>query len=259
MSTTANLLAAASLLTLPGILTAQDQLVDIGLYEAEHGRVEIRATPHSDFDGILSALVFTLRWDKTSDASLGRPLQNDAEGNYIPLSKSGEVQEEADHMYQVFSGIGLQTIGAAGLHWSSGKQYVLASIPVEGRANIELVNDAWTDDIHHNGSYYVSLNGVDRTGVIERSMAAGGEGAFELSVLPNPNNGHFVLTVKAPEESDLRYELTSSGGHIVQQRTIKGVDGIFRQDFDISSMSNGVYYLKLIQNDRIIVRKVMFQ
>ncbi|MBK6832062.1 MAG: hypothetical protein IPG92_15620 [Flavobacteriales bacterium] len=46
------------------IAASAQQSVDIGLYEAEDGALEIRVTPATDLDGVLSNLSFTLAWDK---------------------------------------------------------------------------------------------------------------------------------------------------------------------------------------------------
>ena len=44
--------------------------VDIGLYQ-NNGVLEVKVRPESDFSGIFSSVVFTVRWDANSGATLG--------------------------------------------------------------------------------------------------------------------------------------------------------------------------------------------
>lgn len=260
MNNRTTLLATAfALLGTSASTLAQDAAVDVGLYEGENGNLEVRVISHGDFDGIFSSLVFTLRWDRTSGAELGQPLQPDAIASYMPIRPSGDVQEEGGSNYQVFAGFGMETIRTGSTAWVAGKEYLIAEIPVVGHTKVELVNDGWTQDIHHNGDYFVSLGGLDRTGAITKSLAVGGLPGFDFSVLPNPNNGLFALTVSMPEEKDLWISLASSSGRIVVEQQLKNTSGTFRKDFDLSGMSNGVYYLRLVMDGKTIIKKVVFQ
>ena len=177
----------------------------------------------------------------------------------MPVRPSGPVHEEGTYNYQIYSGIGLEAIADGGSSWVAGKEYLIAEIPMMGRAKVELLNDTWTDDIHNNGGYYISLGGLDRTGAIVKSLATGGRPDFDFSVLPNPNNGRFTLTVNIPEESDLAITLVSSSGRTVLDQQNRNASGTFRKEVDLSGFSTGVYYLKLVLDGRTIIKKVIFQ
>jgi hypothetical protein len=250
----------ALMAALAGVSSAQAQeAVDIALHPGSDGNLEVRVVPRSDFDGIFSALVFTLRWDATTGATLGRPVQDDVEMATIAVERSGQVHNEGNTNYQIYAGFGMQRLADAGRTWEAGKEYTVATIPVEGGANVELVNDGWTGQDVNNGDFYVSLGGQDLTGNILKGIAVGGNGELGLSVVPNPNRGLFNISIEIPEVIDLRIELVSATGKLVYSEELSGFSGTFRKDMDLTGASSGVYYLKLHQENNVIVRKVLFQ
>ncbi|HEY0978013.1 MAG TPA: T9SS type A sorting domain-containing protein [Flavobacteriales bacterium] len=259
MRTTMNILAGLALISTSVNAQAQDHRVDIGLHEGADGTLEVRLVPRSDLDGIVSGLVFTLRWERASDASLGAVLQDGSVRSCLPVRASGAVEQEGDYYYQVFSGEGMQPLAGMDLLWEADHEYTIATIPVHGHAQVALLNDAWTDDIHHNGTFFVSLGGRLRTGSILKSMAMGGRPELQLSVVPNPNQGRFTITFQTPDEGDVRIELMSSSGKLVYEQVVEGPNGLYRKDMDLSGMSAGVYHLKLVQRDRTVIRKIMVQ
>jgi hypothetical protein len=219
----------------------------------------VSMVPRSDFDGIFSALVFTLRWDASTGATLGEPVQSDLASATMPMEEAGDVHQEGNTNYQVYAGFGMQRLADAGSSWEAGKEYLIATIPVEGGAKVELVNDAWTGQERNNGDYYVSLGGQDLTGNILKGMVSAGNGELGLSVVPNPNRGLFNISIEIPEAIDLRIELVSAAGKLVYSEELSDFSGTFRKDMDLTGASSGVYYLKLRQEDNVIVRKVLFQ
>lgn len=62
----------------------------------------------------------------------------------------------------------MQEVGA---HWEAGKEDTVLTVPVSGKAAVELVNDTWTNEVMNNADFYVSLGGQDRTGQ-DRSLFA---------------------------------------------------------------------------------------
>src|SRR5690606_3014562 len=128
-------IAAFALTPLTTPLNAQAP-VDIGLHE--NGDVlEVTLRPRADFQGILSAVVFTVRWEKSSGATLGRLVQEGPAARYIPITRSGPVRENGPLNYQVFAGFGMQPMSESGATWVAGEEYVIATIPVQGKATVE--------------------------------------------------------------------------------------------------------------------------
>ena len=100
-------MALALPLFLVSELQAQEP-IDIGLFQ-EGQMLEVRVRPNADFDGIFSAVVFTVRWDGSTGATLGDIVQEGAAATYIPTKVSGGVHEVGNMKYQVYAGFGFES------------------------------------------------------------------------------------------------------------------------------------------------------
>jgi len=128
--------------------TAHAQLpssVDIGLYEVTPGMLEVRTTANgASFNEVVSSIVFTIRWETASMASLGTVNQIIG-GDFCPLVTTNVAVNPAGVLtdggfnYQNYTVIGtqqLQGCGAPpGYSWPMGTEVVLAQIPYSGLAN----------------------------------------------------------------------------------------------------------------------------
>ena len=119
------------------IAASAQQSVDIGLYEAEDGALEIRVTPATDLDGVLSNLSFTLAWDNTTSASFGTPLQDDATRAAALVAPSGGIHTVGPTNYRIYTVVGMTSFSEVGLHWEAGVPQILARIPVNGQVRLE--------------------------------------------------------------------------------------------------------------------------
>ena len=248
-------LLAASLAA-PLLLAAQSP-VDIGLFNTGNA-LEVRVRPQADFENIFSAVVFTIRWDRSSGAALGDIAQEGAVAQYMPVERSGAVHESGPYFYQVFAGFGMQRMVSTGETWQAGQEYVLMTIPVQGAAEFELVNDAWTGELTHNADFYVSLGGRDFTGTIYKGLAAV-EAQGGVDVVPNPNDGRFTFSFSVLEMSDVRIELVNTLGQTVFTDFIRAFEGTYRREMDLTSTSNGIYYLKVTRGEDTEVEKVVYR
>src|SRR5690606_3950425 len=231
--------------------------VDIGLYQ-NNNKLEVRVKPASDFDGIFSAVVFTIKWNATSGATLGEPEQEGAAQQYIPIMRSGNVHEHGPMNYQVFAGFGTTPVTTGGSAWTAGEEYVIATIPVSGKAEFELVNDAWTAEPAHNANYYVSLGGHDKTGVIYKSITTAEEDG-NVVIQPNPNQGEFTFSFVNKTPMDINVEVVNGLGQAVFNDAIPAFEGNYRKEMDIRNMSNGIYYLKVKRGEFSSVHKIVYR
>jgi hypothetical protein len=229
--------------------------VDIGLYR-NGGNLDITVRPQTDFNGIFSAVVFTIRWDRSTGATLGDLVQEGAPAQYIPIAKSGNVHEVGAMNYQVYAGFGTMPMGATS--WQAGKEYVIASIPTTGKADFELVNDPWTQDPANNASYYLSLGGVDRTGIIYKGLATGDEDGTVV-IQPNPNNGIFTFSFNVAAPMDITVEVVNTLGQSVFTDVQRSFEGTYRRDMNLTTMSNGVYYLKIKRGELSSTHKIVYR
>lgn len=233
--------------------------VDIGLHQNGQGQLEVKVRPQADFDGIFSALVFTIRWDRNSGATLGEPIQADATLQTMPLIRSGNARENGTYNYQIYAGFGFQTLSSAGTSWTAGNEYTLMTIPVTGAAEFELLNDAWTGELQNNGDYYVSLGGVDRTGVIYKSLASPVSMENSVSIQPNPNEGEFTFSFTVGDVSDIQVEVLNTLGQSIFSDNLKSFEGTYRREMDLTALSNGIYYLKISRQGESSVHKIVYR
>jgi len=248
-------LAAALML---GTSATQAQNVDIGLFE-NGSELEVRVRPTEDFDGILSAVVFTLRWESATGATLLPHTQKNAAGTYIPIVPSGELHHDGPFNYQIYAGFGFDLLGENGGAWKAGQEYVIATIPYNGRGGFNLVNDGWTGIDENNGNYYISLNGHDRTGNIYKGLANVTNNDQVLSISPNPNRGVFTLTVPVKDGDDMSLEILNTAGQVVFQDAPRQMQGQYRREMDISSFGAGNYNLRIVRNGVSSNHKIVVQ
>lgn len=236
-------------------LTAQAQgRVDIGLYQRE-GHIDVTVRPQQNFDGIFSAVVFTIRWDASTGATLGAVKQEPSVAQYMAVAPSGSAHAKSNVRYQVYAGFGLTPMSSLDQAWEAGQEYVIASIPVQGRADFELVNDSWTGEPKNNGDYYLSLGGQDRTGVIYKGLAPAVEG--DVHVLPNPNNGQFALRFTNESAANTTIEIFDPQGKLVYNDAVNNLEGEHRRDLDLGRVGAGVYILKLTRGEFTTTHKVV--
>ncbi len=149
------------LATITGLNSRAQATVDITLVRSGN-TLDVRVRPSDYFDGVFSSLVFTLRWESGSSIALAPATAPDDAS--ITTARSGQAHADGAYRYQVFAGFSFSSLSENGQHWDAGMEYTVLSIPYSGSGEVELVNDGWTNA--RNGDYYVSLNGVDLTGVI---------------------------------------------------------------------------------------------
>ena len=248
-------IAIAALASLPFATNAQGT-VDIGLYQ-HNGNLEVKVRPTSEFDGVFSSVVFTLRWDKSTGITPGEAVV--PEGTPIRTTRSGQTHEEGVFNYLVFAGFGFDVMSASGQRYEAGKEYTILTIPVQGKGAVELVNDTWTNVPTNNADYYVSLGGYDKTGTIYKSLAATTDLDGSVTIKPNPNNGLFQFSFICDEPSDLRVEVVNNLGQTSFSETLRGFSGSYVKDMDLTRESEGAYYLKITRGANTGTHKIVYQ
>lgn len=249
----AGLTLSITLLAASGIAQSP---VDIGLHR-NGTMLEVHVRPQSDFNGIFSSLVYTIKWDKNSGAALGEESQEQPASQYIPTAKSGDVHTVGSNYYQVFAGFGMAPMSNASAQWVAGEEYIIAKIPVIGKAEFELVNDTWTNELSNNASYYVALGGANKTGIIYKSLAAADEDG--ITILPNPSNGQFTFSFINSEAMDVTVELVNTLGQTVLAEELRALNGPYRKDVDLTAASSGLYYLKIKRGEDTTTHKVVIR
>jgi hypothetical protein len=132
--------------------------VDIGLFESTSptNQLEVRVRPDYNINGWpITNIVYTVRWNDPSVT---------INTNWIPpylVSPSGSPVNVNGWMYQIFVAVPF----TAYVTWTAGTEHVISTFTYSaGCATFEIIEDAWT--YSHNGDYYFSVGGFDRTGII---------------------------------------------------------------------------------------------
>lgn len=242
------------------IVSAQQPTVDITLVDNGGSELEVRVRPDGPFDGIFSALLFTIRWNAADGADLGAVDQTGLlADDYMPLSKSGDQTDANGDRYQIFAGFGFGSLASFGANWEAGMEYTLMTIPVlNGSSAFQLVNDSWTDA--NNGDFFISLGGVESTGIIYStsvSVEAGANDIYDLNILPNPNNGNFTVQLDAEGLQNAELQLVNALGQVLFSQQLN--NGQFIRQFDLTQEGQGVYFLRLENEKEIAVHRIVVE
>lgn len=235
-----------------------EQKVDIGLFQVGN-ELEVRVRPTENFDGLVSAVLFTVRWESTDRSQLLNLEQRAVEATYIPIAKSGGVHHDGPFNYQVYAGFGFTRLDETGTTWKAGEEYVIAKIPYTGKGNFALVNDSWTAVDENNGDYYISLNGYDRTGTIYKSITGVPQGNESVEIVPNPSRGIFNLTVPVGNGANLELEIVGNSGQVVFKDAPGQLDGAYRRQLDLTAFGSGNYHLRITRNGATETHKIVVQ
>jgi hypothetical protein len=81
----------------------------------------------------------------------------------------------------------------------------------------------------------------------------------DLSFYPNPTSGKFNLKFKTSENEKTSIKIFDVNGKEVYNETIKGKDGLYEKEIDISNEQKGTYFLKVSQGKKIATRKIILE
>ena len=80
----------------------------------------------------------------------------------------------------------------------------------------------------------------------------------ELSVFPNPTDGMVTLQIETEQSTQANIQIISMRGEVIYERQNINTLG-FNEQFDLSSYSKGIYYLRLISNEESVVKKIILR
>lgn len=235
--------------------------VDIGAFQTPQNTMEVRIRPTGIESGILSAIVFTLRWETATGTAPGAIQQDGPISTLIAIQPSGPVHVEGAYSYQIYAGFGMVPLSELDMQLAPGEELVIAHIPVPGIAGVELINNDWTGQQEHNGNYYISIGGENRTGSIygiSTSVSGTGSGP-DLSVLPNPTTGPFEIRFKDTEQGTCTIRLTNAMGEQMISDVIQIGPGNYRHRMDLRGHAAGLYHVEVSYGLQVTTRRVVLQ
>lgn len=248
---------ALTLLIRPFLSLGQPS-VDIELIPAPNGKYELRLVPGSDFDGVLSGLVFTIGY--TDDASNGTLSFTPAPGMELvaPVVRSGNDHEVNGVLYRVFSGIGLTTMAEVGQRFIGGMPFPVGTITPGPGQQCWLADDDWTRLRRNNAAYFISLNGLERTGEVRHAVT---EAATDpgMKVFPDPwSTGPITIEFEGTTDGSVIIEILDGLGRMTYQREWPLPTGSTRFSFTPDTrLATGRYSVRLRTSDGYWDRPLM--
>jgi hypothetical protein len=86
---------------------------------------------------------------------------------------------------------------------------------------------------------------------------AEGTSPYSLNIHPNPNNGQFTVEADLGTNADVTLIVKDMlGRQLMQPERIEGASS-FRRSFDISHLSNGVYYVQIVGSEGFTVKPLV--
>ena len=191
-----SLTAAAVLPCLLAVPGAAQPMVDITLADNGNNQLEVRLRSEGPFDGVVSSVVFTLRWQETFGPALSvfEPVWPQSE--YLPLYSTPIVNGGNGYLYRTYSAVALSPMSAFERSWDGGVEYTICTLDLlTPGVEVVLGNDAFT--AANNRNYYLALGGLSRTGMVFESPMPGtrasavNSGSGFIDVLLTPENDYF--------------------------------------------------------------------
>ncbi len=78
-----------------------------------------------------------------------------------------------------------------------------------------------------------------------------------LSFYPNPSSGKFTLKFKTSKNEKSAITIYDVNGTEVYSETVKGKDGVYEKEIDISNEQKGTYFLKISQGEKVSTKKII--
>jgi hypothetical protein len=120
--------------------------------------------------------------------------------------------------------------------------------------------------ISKSGKYYMVItdeNGCSNTSEVINAMVSDVKISkyeeFRYSIIPNPNRGEFTFRIEEAQTGNLTLKLLNPLGQVVGVRQVKHVVPNHSEQFDVSFLSKGAYFLvisseKIQKTEKIIVQ-----
>lgn len=229
--------------------------VDILLLRTPENKLKVSLKPHENFNGMVSSLVFTIKWSYSVSSHLGAIHQEGVEQAYLPISRSGGEQLIGDSVYQIFVGFGMTPMTWLDTEWVAEKEYVVAVIDIEGSGDFTLINDQWTGE--NNADYYLALGGADKTGLIYNEdnniLLISKPEENKISVNPNPTMDYLTVTF-SNKPNNLLIKLFDPMGRIIE--THYSYLGEKEYLINTSDLRKGVYFLEIFNDAKLSISKI---
>ena len=115
------------------------------------------------------------------------------------------------------------------------------------------------------GEYEVTLtaendcgfNSITQTIVVMANAVGEIPGIREFNIWPNPNRGHFTMTLRGEAKGDLDIYFTNMLGQVILQQQLDFRTGNVTQDFVFDNLPSGMYIFQIKSGNKAIYHKLM--
>lgn len=149
---------------------------------------------------------------------------------------------------------------ATGYNWQ-----LIGGGTITSGQNTTVVTINWTT----SGNYILKVSALNDCGtgdeqiqnitVSEATAVTNPDNSFLINVVPNPSPGEFYVSAKGIINKDIGIEVFDLLGQKIytNQQRVRSVN--FLQMINLRNVSNGVYYIKIIVDKKVYVRKILKQ
>jgi hypothetical protein len=220
-------------------LSISAEQVDIGLFPSASppNQLEVRCMPDYNIDGLpVTNIVYTVRWDNPSTTITPQFVMP------FLVTPSGSPVAYGGWFYQIFVAVPFN----AYVTWTAGSEYLISTFTYTGDCvNFQVVNDGWT--LSHNGDYYLSIGGYDKTGIIYNSSCLtgsfGGMVTPDTTVVLGQSTGTMILSGESGDVVTWQRKLDNGPWDDIPQTAGQTIYE------EIPSAAGTWYYRVLVQKD----------
>lgn len=83
------------------------------------------------------------------------------------------------------------------------------------------------------------------------------EQGISLRLIPNPSNGQFIVEIKSKQKGTGRLEIIDRTGRNILEKNGLELDGTVNVPVSVTDAGDGVYLLRLTQNDFVVIEKLL--
>jgi len=120
-----------------------------------------------------------------------------------------------------------------------------------GQAHIEVFGTNNCGDGLPSDAYEVSIGNT--FGIGENDLNVG------VAVFPNPNNGTFTVKLSSESNESVKLSIRSIVGESIFNEELITVNGELVKTFDLSNFAEGIYFLILENNNKVLTEKIVVQ
>jgi hypothetical protein len=80
-----------------------------------------------------------------------------------------------------------------------------------------------------------------------------------LRYYPNPSKGRFTISLEPAKPGNLTFQVLDPGGQVIREESWQHSKGPIHQEIDISGSRSGIYYLRIVQGNSYLTKKLVIR